>query len=78
MNTPAMGALTFKPPRGPIRRQPTAIKLAQIVEQARRAVHGITDDDDHISYPCRIARHRSDVPKAFRSGTTHSKTLIKD
>jgi len=45
MGNRAMGALTFRPVRGPIRRQATAIELSELVEQARSAVCGVFDGD---------------------------------
>ncbi|OYY94341.1 MAG: phosphatidylinositol kinase [Hydrogenophilales bacterium 28-61-23] len=45
MSTRAMGALTFKPSRGPTRHKPTTIELSSLVEQARRALTGVMDDD---------------------------------
>jgi serine/threonine-protein kinase HipA len=47
MGKRAMGALEFRPARGPATRKPTAIELGELVGEARRAVHGTwTDDDD--------------------------------
>ena len=48
MSVRAMGAMTFKPARGPVRHKPAAIALSALVEQARRAVRGVMDDDEHI------------------------------
>ena len=45
MNNRAMGALTFKPSRGPASRTATAIKLGELVHAARQAVHGGLDTD---------------------------------
>lgn len=45
MNNRAMGALTFKPSRGPASRTATAIKLGELVHAAREAVHGGLDTD---------------------------------
>jgi serine/threonine-protein kinase HipA len=42
-----IGALEFKPARGPGRSKTTAIKLAALVEGARRAVQGEIDTDEH-------------------------------
>ena len=43
-----MGALEFKPARGPKpSRSSTAIQLSELVESARRAVHGEVDTDAH-------------------------------
>jgi serine/threonine-protein kinase HipA len=49
MSTRAMGALTFRPARGPATRKPTAIVLGHLVEEARRAVTGVVDDDEHTN-----------------------------
>ena len=49
MNNRAMGALQFKPPRGPKTKIPTAIELSQLVNQARDAVQGIIAGDDHAN-----------------------------
>ncbi len=46
MNKRGTGALEFKPPRGPRARSSTAIELAGLVEEARRAVHGELGEDD--------------------------------
>ena len=45
MGKRSLGALEFRPARGPTARQPTAIVLSELVESARRAVHGDLDDD---------------------------------
>lgn len=42
-----VGALEFKPARGPQSQSSTAIKLAALVESARRAVQGEIDDGEH-------------------------------
>jgi serine/threonine-protein kinase HipA len=48
MGKRAMGALEFKPARGPTRsKSSTAIRLAELVESARRAVQGELDTDAH-------------------------------
>lgn len=44
-----MGALEFRPARGPMTRSSTAIMLAELVESARHAVHGEVDDDPHAT-----------------------------
>ncbi len=46
MGNRAMGALTFKPSRGPSKRVATSIELGHLVEQARKAVTGQFDDDE--------------------------------
>ena len=47
MGKRGMGALEFKPMRGPNVTSHTAIKLAKLVESARLAVHGEFDNDQH-------------------------------
>ena len=47
MGKRGMGALEFKPMRGPNVASHTAIKLAKLVESARLAVHGEFDNDKH-------------------------------
>ena len=42
-----MGALEFHPARGPAGRRASAIMLSELVETARRAVHGELDNDPH-------------------------------
>lgn len=71
MNTRAMGALTFKPARGPARHKPTAIELSALVEQARRAVHGIVDDDAHAN-----AALRSIIDVGTSAGGARAKAVI--
>ena len=45
----AMGALCFKPARGPKARKPIAVDLDSLVTQARIAVHGTLHDDDRAN-----------------------------
>ena len=49
MGKRSMGALEFRPARGPTSRRATAIVLSDLVESARRAVHGELDDDPHAA-----------------------------
>jgi serine/threonine-protein kinase HipA len=44
-----MGALEFRPARGPTARSSTAIMLGELVESARHAVHGDVDDGPHAA-----------------------------
>jgi len=46
MSTRGMGALEFKPARGPSAKKSTALVLANLIEEARRAVHGELGSDD--------------------------------
>ncbi|MGH8210962.1 MAG: type II toxin-antitoxin system HipA family toxin [Steroidobacteraceae bacterium] len=47
MSNRAMGALTFKPARGPGAQRTIAIHLSELVGAARKAVHGDLDGDAH-------------------------------
>ncbi len=49
MGKRALGALEFRPVRGPTTSQATAVVLSGLVESARRAVHGEIDDDPHAA-----------------------------
>lgn len=49
MGTRAIGALSFRPARGPANRKPTYIELSALVEQARQALSGIMADDNTSS-----------------------------
>jgi serine/threonine-protein kinase HipA len=44
-----LGALEFRPVRGPTARRATSIEMSELVESARRAVHGGLDDDVHAA-----------------------------
>ena len=41
----SMGALEFRPARGPTARRSTAIDLSELIESARRAMHGELEDE---------------------------------
>ena len=45
MGKRAMGALEFRPARGPATRKPTAIELGELVSAARQVLSGTWDDD---------------------------------
>jgi serine/threonine-protein kinase HipA len=49
MGKRSMGALEFRPTRGPTPRRATAIVLSELVESARRAVHGEFGGDSHAA-----------------------------
>ena len=49
MGKRGMGALEFRPVRGPTPRASTAVELARLVEGARRAIHGEFDNDQHAT-----------------------------
>jgi serine/threonine-protein kinase HipA len=71
MSNRAMGALEFKPARGPAAHKPTSIELSSLVEQARRAVRGIMDDDDHAN-----AALRSIIDVGTSAGGARAKAVI--
>lgn len=71
MSTRAMGALTFKPARGPATRKPTAIELSSLVKEARRAVSGTLDDDAHAN-----AALRSIIEVGTSAGGARAKAVV--
>ena len=71
MSGRGMGALTFKPARGPANRKATAIELSRLVEEARRAVTGQIDDDDHSD-----AALRSIIEVGTSAGGARAKAVI--
>ena len=71
MSNRAMGALQFKPARGPAAHKPTAIELNRLVTEARRAVTGVIDNDDHAS-----AALRSIIEVGTSAGGARAKAVI--
>lgn len=71
MSTRAMGALTFKPARGPVKHVPTAINLSSLVEQARQALTGVLLDDAHAN-----AALRSIIDVGTSAGGARAKAVI--
>ncbi len=71
MSTRAMGALTFKPSRGPVKYVPTAIELSSLVEQARQAVTGVVTDDAHAN-----AALRGIIDVGTSAGGARAKAVI--
>lgn len=71
MSTRAMGALRFKPARGPARYKPTAIELSALVDQARQAVSGDFADDEHTN-----AALRSIIDVGTSAGGARAKAVI--
>ncbi len=70
MSNRAMGALQFKPTRGP-RHQPTSIILSDMVNEARRAVSGTIADEDHAN-----ASLRSIIEVGTSAGGARAKAVI--
>lgn len=71
MGQRAMGALTFKPARGPANRKPTSIALSTLVTEARKAVIGTLEDDDHAN-----AALRSIIDVGTSAGGARAKAVI--
>jgi serine/threonine-protein kinase HipA len=71
MSNRAMGALVFKPARGPATHKPTSIELSSLVEQARQAVTGVMDDNDHAN-----AAPRSIIDVGTSAGGARAKAVI--
>ncbi|HWS40243.1 MAG TPA: type II toxin-antitoxin system HipA family toxin [Arenimonas sp.] len=69
MSNRAMGALVFKPSRGP-KRQTTALELGQLVSEARKAVTGSLDDE-HAN-----AALRSIIDVGTSAGGARAKAVI--
>ena len=70
MSNRAMGALQFKPSRGP-RHKPTAIILSNLVQEARRAVDGSIEDETHAN-----AALRSIIEVGTSAGGARAKAVI--
>ena len=71
MSDRAMGALTFKPARGPSKTRPTSIELSKLVTEARKAVSGTIEEDDHAS-----ATLRSIIDVGTSAGGARAKAVI--
>lgn len=71
MGNRAMGALAYKPSRSPPRHKPSVIVLSELVTQARRAVEGTLEDDDHAN-----AALRSILDVGTSAGGARAKAVI--
>ncbi|OWQ44123.1 phosphatidylinositol kinase [Roseateles noduli] len=71
MGARAMGAMTFKPVRGPRTQQASAIDMRKLVVAAREAVHGVIDDDEHTS-----AALRSIIDVGTSAGGARAKAVV--
>lgn len=71
MGNRAMGALTFTPIRGPAEHKPSVIKLSALVEEARLAVKGDINGDDHAN-----AALRSIIDVGTSAGGARAKAVI--
>lgn len=71
MSNRALGALQFRPARGPATRTATAIRMSALVNEARRAVTGTIADDDHAN-----AALRSIIEVGTSAGGARAKAVI--
>ncbi|HZE91321.1 MAG TPA: type II toxin-antitoxin system HipA family toxin [Rhizobacter sp.] len=71
MGTRAMGALMFRPTRGPATHKPTALQLSNLVEVARQAVHGQLDGATQTN-----AALRSIIEVGTSAGGARAKAVI--
>lgn len=67
----AMGAMQFKPSKGPARQKPTALDLNALVGVARAAVRGSIEDDDHTQ-----AALRNIIDVGTSAGGARAKAVI--
>jgi len=71
MSNRAMGALEFRPARGPASKTPVAIQMSDLVNVARKAVTGTIEDGDHAS-----AALRSIIEVGTSAGGARAKAVI--
>ncbi len=71
MSNRAMGALQFKPARGPATKIPAAIHMSRLVDEARKVVAGTIEDDDHAH-----AALRSIIEVGASAGGARAKAVI--
>lgn len=71
MGKRAMGALEFKPTRGPKTQKPSALRMSSLVVEARKMVSGTVDDNDHAS-----AALRSIIEVGTSAGGARAKAVI--
>ncbi len=71
MGKRSMGALEFKPARGPKTQKPTALEMGSLVTEARKAVKGTLDGDDHAR-----AALRSIIDVGTSAGGARAKAVV--
>ncbi len=71
MGMRSMGALEFKPTRGPRTKKPSALEMNGLVTEARKMVRGTIDEDDHAS-----AALRSIIDVGTSAGGARAKAVI--
>lgn len=71
MGKRSMGALEFRPTRGPKTEKPTALHMSSLILEARSMLKGDLDGDDHAS-----AAHRSIIEVGTSAGGARAKAVI--
>ncbi len=71
MGNRSMGALEFKPARGPKTKKPTALQMNALVTEARKLVKGTIDDDENTS-----AALRSIIEVGTSAGGARAKAVV--
>jgi serine/threonine-protein kinase HipA len=71
MSNRAIGALTFRPSRGPRTQKPIALELSNLVTEARKVVSGTLDTDGHAN-----AALRSIIEVGTSAGGARAKAVI--
>jgi serine/threonine-protein kinase HipA len=71
MSDRAMGAMQFKPSRGPATRTSAAIRMSDLVAEARKAVTGAIEDHEHTN-----AALRSIIDVGTSAGGARAKAVI--
>jgi serine/threonine-protein kinase HipA len=71
MGKRAMGALEFKPTRGPKTQKTTALEMSSLVTEARKMIRGNLDSDDHAN-----AALRSIIEVGTSAGGARAKAVI--
>lgn len=71
MSNRAMGALEFKPARGPGTQRAMAIQLSELVATARKALHGDFDGDEHAQ-----AALRNIIEVGTSAGGARAKAVV--
>jgi serine/threonine-protein kinase HipA len=71
MSKRAMGALEFKPSRGPKTQKPTSLQMSSLVFEARKMIKGTVIDDEHAS-----AALRSIIEIGTSAGGARAKAVI--
>lgn len=71
MGNRSMGALEFKPSRGPRTQKTTALAMGELISEARRAIEGKTDSDTHTK-----AALRNIIDVGTSAGGARAKAVI--